>query len=282
MVCIYSRMGHLTERFLSIPSFNLNIMYIEAMGSAYSVYAVDNDFFESSSIPELQSTSSSSMRRKTICTIPSSKSPRDNPYTEDDVAVADDCSIKKSFRRLSALYESKRRRRRRKGSACCIPTSADHHTRCFHCNSIIVATSTPITTTTTTAAEDAHSFEELVAQSTRRRSMREQQEEISRQIKLEADRKAEQERIQLQLSLQRKHDELMAQREERRRKRRMIEEELMREQEESKLVYQGASPTANEEKRLAALHRMNILDTPFDENFDRLTSTDSCGVPSIR
>eukprot|EP01027_Heterolobosea_sp_BB2_P018360 GEZU01025880.1.p1 GENE.GEZU01025880.1~~GEZU01025880.1.p1 ORF type:complete len:906 (+),score=220.47 GEZU01025880.1:72-2720(+) len=212
------------------------------------------------------------MRRKTICTIPSSKSPRDNPYTEDDVAVADDCSIKKSFRRLSALYESKRRRRRRKGSACCIPTSADHHTRCFHCNSIIVATSTPITTTTTTAAEDAHSFEELVAQSTRRRSMREQQEEISRQIKLEADRKAEQERIQLQLSLQRKHDELMAQREERRRKRRMIEEELMREQEESKLVYQGASPTANEEKRLAALHRMNILDTPFDENFDRLTN----------
>eukprot|EP01113_Clastostelium_recurvatum_P036146 TRINITY_DN5117_c0_g2_i3.p1 TRINITY_DN5117_c0_g2~~TRINITY_DN5117_c0_g2_i3.p1 ORF type:complete len:804 (+),score=172.85 TRINITY_DN5117_c0_g2_i3:132-2543(+) len=64
---------------------------------------------------------------------------------------------------------------------------------------------------------------------------------------------------------------LLAQRDRRRYERTVEYEKQLRAQSESRKVYEGATPPDNESARLAALQKRNILDTDFDENFDRLT-----------
>eukprot|EP01111_Echinosteliopsis_oligospora_P006193 TRINITY_DN2023_c0_g3_i4.p1 TRINITY_DN2023_c0_g3~~TRINITY_DN2023_c0_g3_i4.p1 ORF type:complete len:564 (-),score=105.63 TRINITY_DN2023_c0_g3_i4:243-1934(-) len=64
---------------------------------------------------------------------------------------------------------------------------------------------------------------------------------------------------------------LFKRRKERFTQRLSLVQKMLAEQKESQAVYQGATPPDNEVERLAALQKMNILDTDFDENFDRLT-----------
>lgn len=75
------------------------------------------------------------------------------------------------------------------------------------------------------------------------------------------------------------HDDLktinsdLLQRRDKRRKSRSLSDDILKRMElESRDTYKGATASENEHQRLAALHRMNILDTPNDENFDRIAS----------
>lgn len=65
---------------------------------------------------------------------------------------------------------------------------------------------------------------------------------------------------------------LLERREKRRAARNTKEDEMLQAELSSKKSYVGAECVPDEPQRLAALQRMNILNTPKSENFDRITS----------